>query len=94
MTLSHFTYLLSKIRIHGISFIDLILECSNFVFMLTFEIFLFLFLFFDEIFIGTSLILEFSLFLTKLLDKSFIFLVKTVLSFLKLFQIFLVLSSL
>jgi len=89
MTHNKITFFFLKILNLCITHRYLSLKGSNFVFMLTFESFPFLLLIFDEKVMGTSLILELSLFLGKLKGKSFAMLDNTLLLFLKLFEILL-----
>lgn len=89
MTHNKITFFFLKILNLCITHRYLSLKGSNFVFMLTFESSPFLLLIFDEKVMGTSLILELSLFLGKLKGKSFAMLDNTLLLFLKLFEILL-----
>jgi hypothetical protein len=94
MTCNQITFLLLKILIFAISLIDLMLKGSNLNCMLSFEIFPFLLLFFGKKVMGTSLGLELTLFVSKLLGKAFSLLQKNIMCLLKLCEIILNLSSL
>ena len=66
MTRNQLNFFLLKILNLSISVIDLTLKVSNFIFLLTFEFFPLLLLFFDRKVMGASLFLELNLFLAKL----------------------------
>jgi hypothetical protein len=65
MTHNQIRFFLLKFLNLSISLSDLTLKASNFIFMLFFEFFPFLLLFFDEKVMGTSLFLELNHFLAK-----------------------------
>jgi hypothetical protein len=94
MTRNQITLLLLKILIIAISLIDLMLKGSNFIFMLSFELFPFLFLFLDKKVMLFNLSLELDLFLAKLFGKTFAILQKILMCFLKLCDIYLEMISL